>query len=159
MYRTMTMTFRVGRPSELVQALQVSDMNIQSIRVICETHFWNTTDNIHNLVEELGKHTFLEELVIMGESYPDLVMVNEFLMFLDMPRCRVNTLLIPILTPFPGQYRIQDRIMITNTIVSRIHNCRSIRRVIFRSKNGEDEWVEDMNAKMRSILRNRDSTL
>jgi hypothetical protein len=154
-------TIEVGRPSELVRNLRIlNPMNVRHLRVRTYSHFWHTDDRLEDVISAIGDLRNLEHLDFVGDSHPNLLDLVNFLSFLQSRSCTLKTLNMPVSPPFPGQYRIQDRTFMTNKLLYLIHNCRSITSTTFRFKNSpngdrEDEWVLGLNAKVRSLLRNR----
>lgn len=152
-------TLEVGRPSELTKSLTVLNvMSVNHLRVCTKTHFWHTNDSLQSLVDEMGRFENLMYFEFVGDSYPTLLDVSNFLEFLRSSTCNMKVLKMPISPPFPAQYRIQDRTFMVNKVLYLIHNCRSIVSANFYYKNGggeENRWVCNLNMKLRSILRNR----
>lgn len=177
-------TLEAGRPNELSQSLaMLNSTTITHLRIRMHSHFWHTHDSMKTLKNEMRRFRNLLFLEFTGDSYPSLLDISDFLQFLDPSVCNIRVMKIPISPPFPGQYRIQDRTFLINKILYSIYNCRSIVSVKFYSKyggdgedgesEGENEcknwddheserrcserkyWVRELNAKMKSILRNR----
>lgn len=148
------MTVTSGRPSDLGRVLSSGLGNIRHLRVICETHFWHTDDNLGEIVNMLAKMDSLEILEFVGNSYPDLLNVSTLLGFMRSERCNLKFLRMNIVSPFPGQYRIQDQSFMVNKVLGTLYNCKSLIGVVFETST-QDRWVHELNAKIRSILTNR----
>ena len=150
-------TLEASRPCELSHSLKMLNvMNIKHLCIRTKEHFWHTNDKLQDLKNEIEEFKNLFILEINGDSYPSLMDISIFLGFLRSENCNIKVLNLQISPPFPGQYYTQERIFMVNKILHMIHNCRSIVSVKFYYKNGEDDvWVRELNAKLRSILRNR----
>jgi hypothetical protein len=163
---TTMLTITSGRPSELVRSLgMINTMSVRHLRIMTHSHFWHTDDCISELVRKFGSLQYLETLEIVGDSYPTLLTLSEFLMFLHSSTCVLQTLTVNVSPPFPCQYRIQDRSFLTNKILHLIFDCKTLVNITFHSENvsvrndetkihQEDKWVKGLNVKARSLIRN-----
>ena len=152
-------SLEVDSPRQLANLLgTLNVMSVKHLRIHTRAHFWHTSDQMRVLVNKMGQFQNLLFLEVIGDSYPSLSDISNFLEFLGSSNCNLKNLKMTISPPFPGQYRIQDRTFMVNKILHLIYNCRSIISAAFYCKNREGEdniWVCELNAKLRSILRNR----
>ena len=162
-------TITIGRPSDLVQQLSIMNiMHTNHLRINTNSHFWHTDDDLSPLVQALSRLRNLECLEFMGHSFPTLFSITEFITFLHDSPCDIKKLILPISPPFPGQYCIQDRHFMVNKILHTVHRKKSLEIVHFYSKNSvtdefrgdesicfqEDNWIVQLNKKIKSLLRN-----
>lgn len=149
------LTISSGRPKELIKTLGGISSDIKHLRIETRTHFWHTEDDIIDLVHAIRMFHSLEILEMVGESYSNLEDTVRFLTILRGNQS-LRILKMNIQPPFPGQYCIQDRHYFTNTIMNSIYYSSCMKYAMFDTKE-QNEWVDRLNIKLKSILRTRDN--
>lgn len=155
-------TINCGRPSELNRSLRtLNPVSVYHLCINTQDHFWCTDDNIEDMIREFVKFPNLVCIEFNGNSFPTLADTINFLTFLSYNTCNLRSLRMPILPPYPGQYRIQDRSFMVNKLLQTIFNHQSLFDVKFysppntpRYPNDTNDWTNSLNIKIKSLIRN-----
>ena len=151
----MSISIQVNSILELSTSLDSITHEIHTLRIITHPHFWDSSESLVNLVDKLGRFKSIRSLELCGGSYGTLLNVLQFIMILNvLPH--IKNLKMNIRAPFPGEYRIQDKNFIVNRILQMLFKSPSLESAVFVSRE-QNTWVRELNAKIRSLFRNRQS--